>query len=83
MDRNRGPTPPPVSRFEESDYCYGTGSLTMRVERVDWAKPVQYDGESWYEVDGIEITSDGREVGRRQALVRGRRLSSLQRNTRS
>jgi hypothetical protein len=76
MDRNRGPTPPPVCHFEESDYCYGTGSLTMRVERIDWSKPVHYDGESWYEVDGIEITSDGREVGRRQALVRGRRLSS-------
>ena len=82
MDGNRGPTPP-VSHFEESDYCYGTGPLTMRVERIDWTRPVLYDGENWYEVDGTELASDGREVGRRQALVRGRRLASLPRNRRS
>ena len=72
MDGDLGRTP--VRHFVESDYCYGTGSLTMRVERIDWTKPVQYDGETWYQVVGIEITSDGREVGRRQALVRGRCL---------
>ena len=82
MNRDRGSTPP-VSHFVESDYCYGTGPLTMRVERIDWTKPVQYDGESWYEVDGIEVTADGRDVGRRQALVRGRRLAALPRNRRS
>ena len=81
MDRNRGPTPP-VSHFAEADYCYGTGSLTMRVERVNWAEPVQYEGEKWYEIDGVEVASDGREIGRRQVLVRGRRLSSLPKNTR-
>ncbi|HEU4348783.1 MAG TPA: hypothetical protein VFR35_13470 [Actinoplanes sp.] len=75
MDKDHGPIPP-VSHFVEPDYCYGTGSLTMRVERIDWARPVQYDGENWYEVEGIEIASDGRVIGRRQALVRGRRLSS-------
>ena len=41
------------------------------------------EGENWYEVDGVEVTPDGREIGRRQALVRGRRLSALPRNTRS
>jgi hypothetical protein len=82
MDRNRGPAPP-VSHFVEPDYCYGTGPLTMRVEHIDWTKPVQYDGEAWYEVVGIEVASDGRELGRRRVLVRGRRLSSLPRNTRS
>ena len=81
MDRNRGPTPP-VSQFSEADYCYGTGSLTMRVERVNWAEPVQYEGENWYEIDGVEVASDGREIGRRHVLVRGRRLSSLPKNKR-
>lgn len=81
MDGERGPTPP-VFHFEESDYCYGSGPLRMRVERIEWTKPIQYDGENWYEVKGTEIAFDGREVGRRQALVRGRRLASLPGNTR-
>ena len=57
--------------------------LAIRVDRVDWNRPVQRDGENWYEVEGVEVTTDGREIGRRQALVRGRRLSALPRNTRS
>lgn len=82
MDANRGPGRP-VSHFAEADYCYGTGLLAIRVERVDWAKPVQYDGDTWYEVDGVELTTDGREIGRRQVLVRGSRLSTLPRNRRA
>jgi hypothetical protein len=64
----------PVSRFAEADYCYGVGPLTIRIERIDWAAPVLYDGENWYEVHGVEIGMNGTVVGRRQALVRGRRL---------
>jgi hypothetical protein len=79
MDDNRGPARP-VCHFAESDYCYGTGSLMMRVEHIGWENPVEYDGESWYEVDGIEVGEGGMEVGRRQALVRGRRLSRSARN---
>ena len=79
MDETRGPIPP-VSRFSESDYCYGSGPLTIRLERVDWARPVRYDGENWYEVDGIEVAFDGRDIGRRRALIRGRCLSALPRN---
>jgi hypothetical protein len=82
MDRNRGPTGP-VTTFAEADYRFGAGPLTMRVESIDWTRPLQHEGEDWYEVDGIELTSDGREIGRRQALVRGRRLSSSPRNRRS
>ncbi|GID93018.1 hypothetical protein Adi01nite_24300 [Amorphoplanes digitatis] len=74
MDSNRG-TARRVSQFAESDYCYGTGTLTIKVERVDWSRPVLYDGENWYEVEGVEVAVDGRELGRRQALVRGRRLN--------
>jgi hypothetical protein len=73
MDSYQGPARP-VSRFAESDYCYGTGTLAMKVDRVDWSRPVLYDGENWYEVEGMEVAVDGREIGRRQALVRGRRL---------
>jgi hypothetical protein len=65
-----------VLEFAESDYCYGTGPLLMRVEHIDWNRPVLYDNENFYQVDGVEIAADGREIGRRQALVRGRRLAA-------
>jgi hypothetical protein len=63
-----------VSQFAEADYCYGVGPLRIRVERIEWAAPVLYDGENWYEVDGVEIGPNGVVIGRRTALVRGRRL---------
>jgi hypothetical protein len=66
------PLPPHV--FAEADYCYGTGTLTFRVERVDWANPVRYDNDTWYLVDGVELTRNGTEIGPRRVLVRGRRL---------
>jgi hypothetical protein len=61
--------------FGEADYCYGTGPLTLRIDRIDWANPVQYDNDTWYYVDGVEMTSGGTERGRRRVLVRGRRLA--------
>jgi hypothetical protein len=64
----------PVSRFAEADYCYGVGPLTIQIEKIDWATPVLYDGENWYEVHGVEVGINGAILGRRQALVRGRRL---------
>jgi hypothetical protein len=73
----------PVSQFAEPDYLYGVGSLTMRVESIDWSSPTRYDGENWYWVKGIEMTTDGREIGPRQALVRGRRLVPPRKATRS
>ncbi len=82
MDRNRGPVGP-VSLFPESDYRFGAGPLRMRVERIDWNRPVRYDDDNWYEVDGVEVTADGRDIGRRHALVRARSLSALRRNVRS
>jgi hypothetical protein len=63
-----------VVQFAEEDYLYGSGPLMIRVERVDWSAPTSYDGENWYEIEGVEMTADGREVGARQVLVRGRRL---------
>jgi hypothetical protein len=73
----------PLSQFAEPDYLYGVGSLTMRIEHIDWAAPTRYDGENWYWVNGIEMSADGREIGPRQALVRGRRLRPPPNRTRS
>lgn len=81
MRRNEGPTAP-VQTFIEDDYRYGSGPLRMAVEHVDWSNPVQHDGEMWYEIAGTELTTDGRPVRRRQALVKGSRLATLPRNRR-
>ena len=61
---------PAVRRFTETDYCYGTGTLTMRVDRIDWARPVPLDGDVWVEVMGVVIDRAGRAGARRQVLVR-------------
>jgi hypothetical protein len=63
-----------VIRLSEPDYCYGLGPLTIRLDRIDRAHPVHYDGETWYHVEGVQLGSNGVEIGRRQLLVRGRRL---------
>jgi hypothetical protein len=64
-----------VSHFAEEDYLYGAGPLMIRIERVDWTEPTTYDGDKWFPIEGVEMTADGREVGPRQVLVRGRRLA--------
>jgi hypothetical protein len=64
----------PMRVFAEPDYCYGIGPLTLRVEHIDWANPVRYDNETWYNVDGVQVDRNGTECGRRRVLVRGRRL---------
>ena len=81
MDRNRGPERP-VSQFDQQDYCFGTEPLRLRVERVHWDNPVEYQGDVWYEVDGVEVSSIGQEVGRRRVLVRAQRLTMLPSNRR-
>ncbi|GAB1643653.1 hypothetical protein KRMM14A1259_40760 [Krasilnikovia sp. MM14-A1259] len=60
--------------FAETDYCYGQGPLTLKVDRVEWAKPVPHDGDTWLEVEGVVIDPAGREGARRQVLVRALRL---------
>ena len=60
--------------FAEPDYMYGIGPLTLRIERIDRTNPTRYDGENWYPVVGMRLTADGRELDRREVLVRGRRL---------
>ena len=81
MDRNQGPARP-ASHFAEEDYRFGSGSLRLRVERVRWDSPVDYNGDLWYEVDGVEVSSTGQDVGRRQVLVRAARLTMLPTNRR-
>jgi hypothetical protein len=78
---NDGTRRRPVWTFAEADYRFGEGTLLMTVERVDWASPVQQDGETWYEVAGIELSVDGRVVGPRRTMVRASRLSTLRRET--
>ena len=73
----------PIGTIAEIDYRFGLGPLRMRVEAVDWAVPQDHDGDLWYEVDGIEMTEDGREVQRRQVLVKATRLSRLTRTRRT
>jgi hypothetical protein len=65
-----------VFTFAEEDYRFGAGALRMAVERIDWDRPFVQDGGNWYEVHGVELAQDGRVIGRRQALVRGSRLTA-------
>jgi hypothetical protein len=58
----------------EPDYAYGTGVLRLRVEHVDRADPVDFHGEPWYRVQGMQLSTVGAELGRREVLVRGWRL---------
>ena len=76
MERNRGQEHP-VRVFPELDYRFGTGPLRMTIEHVDWSNPVCYDNENWYEIIGVEQTTDGRAIGRRRALVKGSQLREL------
>jgi hypothetical protein len=64
----------------EADYCYGRGPLKIRVDWIDRADPVRYDGENWYRVQGVQLSSTGAEIGRREILVRGRRLPATPRS---
>jgi hypothetical protein len=74
---NRGPDQPVVT-LAESDYRFGAGPLRLAVMRVLWQAPQRDGAEAWYEVEGIEMTGDGREVGPRTTFVRGSRLRVLQ-----
>ena len=63
-----------MHEFAESDYCYGVGPLTLKVDRVAWDRPVPYEGDTWLEVEGLVIDASGHEGARRLVLVRARRL---------
>jgi len=63
-----------VHEFAETDYCYGVGPLRMRVDRIDWERPVPIEGDTWLEVEGTVVDLAGREGARRQVLVRAGQL---------
>ncbi len=63
-----------VHQFAETDYCYGQGTLTMKVDRIEWDRPVPYEGDTWLEVEGVVIDRTGHPGARRQVLVRAGRL---------
>jgi hypothetical protein len=63
-----------VHEFAETDYCFGIGALTIKLDRIDWDRPVPYEGDTWLEVEGTLVDEAGREGARRQVLVRARCL---------
>jgi hypothetical protein len=69
---------PHVIRVAEPDYLYGTGDLKLRVAHIDRANPIEYDGELWFQVEGVQLGRSGVELGYRRAIVRGRRLAREQ-----
>ncbi|BCJ53511.1 hypothetical protein Asp14428_49860 [Actinoplanes sp. NBRC 14428] len=61
----------PIHVFQEQDYCYGIGPLALRLQRVEWAKPIPYEGDTWFEVEGTVVDRRTGEEGKnRQVLVR-------------
>ena len=58
----------------EADYLYGAGRLILRVEQIDRAHPIEYDGEPWFPVRGIEISANGYDIVERETMVRAKRL---------
>jgi hypothetical protein len=63
-----------VIRLSEADYCFGQGPLTIRLDHVDIAHPIEYAGDTWYRVEGARVDGNGVEIGRCEILVRRRRL---------
>ncbi|XVU29647.1 hypothetical protein ACQPZJ_21975 [Actinoplanes sp. CA-054009] len=66
--------------FAEADYRFGSGPLRIRIDRVLASAPIQQDGETWYEVEGIEVNDQGQVIGPRRATIRASRLPALRRN---
>jgi hypothetical protein len=63
-----------VLTFAESDYLYGTGAITIRVQHVHRERPITYGGDTWYEINGAQLDFANREQGQRTVLVRVARL---------
>jgi hypothetical protein len=65
-----------VVRIEERDYCYGVGTLTLRVtERPTVGR--QADGD-WIVLRGKEVRWNGEEGSIREVLVRPSALANPQ-----
>ena len=57
-----------VIRAEEPDYCYGVGSVTLRVTQVHGL--AYLDDGPWVMVDGVPLYADGFEGEVRYAQIR-------------
>jgi hypothetical protein len=68
--------PGQIITLSEPDYQFGLGTIRLRVERVEWANVLTYNGENWYPVHGVQVATDGSALRTRQVLVRGSRLRS-------
>lgn len=60
--------PGTVLRLADGQWAYGRGQLVLRVERVRWELARYYDEEQVW-VEGQQLSADGVEQGRIQALV--------------
>lgn len=65
--------PGQVIEIGEADYCYGVGTLKLRVTRV---APNQHPGLEWLRVIGTEVRWDGKDGDPRDVLVRVSALPS-------
>ena len=72
---NETPVSGRVRVFAEPDYRYGAGELRLIIEHIDRAHPQRYDGETWYEVRGTQVTEAGHPLGPRQVFIRADRLA--------
>jgi hypothetical protein len=65
----------------DADYCYGIGTLMIRVDRIDWEHPTRYDNDWFLPVEGVELSADNHERKRRQVLVRASKLPARPRQS--
>ena len=63
-----------MHEFAESDYCYGVGPIRLRLVRVDWAKPIPHEDDTWLGVRAVVVDRAGREVAVREMLIRAGRV---------
>jgi hypothetical protein len=76
-------TPGMTLAIPESHYCYGSGLLTLRVERIDVDQDLLQSLE-WVVLGGLELRQDtGAVVGRREVAVRTAALHEAVRTGRS
>ncbi len=50
----------------EPDYCYGLGTLSLRITAIGSATPRR----DWIQLRGVQLGDDGREIKEREVLAR-------------
>jgi hypothetical protein len=67
--------PGDLLQIAEADYCYGVGTLVIRVIEVAAPSPVLL-GATWSFVKGMEVAWNGQDKRVRTVLVRNTALNS-------